>query len=560
MLRSGAYTTLRNGAYTMSPAQLTDHPTAPLAPMTHDTLPAPEGGKGSVVRTILIVLIIAAAVGATIWKIHSNAAQQATTNTRLADANNRAIPVLTATVQQKTMPIYLTALGTVTAYYSVTIKTRVDGQLMSVPVREGQGVRKDQVLAEIDPAPYRAALAQAEGQLAKDQAAADYARVEAQRYKDLYDAGVVSKDSAQTQESTAGQSAGAIQADKAAIEAAKVNLAYTRIVSPIDGVVGLRQVDPGNIVHAADATGLILVTQLQPIAVIFTLPEDQLPEVLDLVRGGKALTVEAYDRSQSTQLGTGTLLTLDNQIDSTTGTDKVKAVFPNRDGALFPNQFVNVRLILQQRANAIVVPASAIQTGSEGTFVYLVKQGTPPAGAAGGKTGGRRNGAAGAGAAGSGQTDSGQAAAAPATGGTGAGAGGRRGGANGPSYYVVAQPVKVDVTEGTQVILASGVNPGDQVVVDGQEKLLNGSRVAPTKPQNSNAGGTQSSDQSAEGPDTAAFGPGGAGPSEPAGNPHKHGIETGSGVRPDAVRGPQDGQPRQQHRTGQVPVQTGQQP
>jgi multidrug efflux system membrane fusion protein len=522
-----------------------------------------------VLRTILLLLFIAAAVGGVIWKIRSNTAAQATTNTRLADASNRPIPVLVAPVEQKTMPIYLSALGTVTAYNSVTIKTRVDGQLMSVPVREGQAVRKGQVLAEIDPAPYRAALAQAEGQLAKDQATADYARVEAQRYKDLFDAGVVSKDSAQTQESTAGQSAGAIQADKAAIEAAKVNLSYTRIVSPIDGVVGLRQVDPGNIVHAADATGLLLVTQLQPISVIFTLPEDQLPEVLDLVRGGKTLAVQAFDRSESTQLGTGTLLTLDNQIDSTTGTDKVKAVFPNKDGALFPNQFVNVRLILQQRQNSIVVPASAIQTGNQGTFVFLLKQGTPPAGAGGGRAGGRRGGGGG-GAAGSGQVASGApATAVPGAAAAGSpGGGGRagRGGANGPAYYVVAQPVQVDVTEGTQVILTSGVNPGDQVVIDGQERLLPNSKVTPHTQDSTGSGARGTTGQAADG--SGAFGPGGAGPSEPAGNPRKIGIETGSGVKPggghrgQGAGGPQnasgaaDGQPHQHHR----PTPAGQQP
>jgi multidrug efflux system membrane fusion protein len=563
----------------MSSAQLTGHQAALPPPETHHELPPPEGGKGSVIRTILIVLVVAAAVGATIWKIRSNMTGQVTTNTRLAAAADRPIPVLVASVQQKTMPIYLSALGTVTAYYTVTIKTRVDGQLMAVPVREGQAVKQGQVLAEIDPHPYEAALAQAEGQLTKDQAAANYAKVEAQRYKDLFDAGVVSKDSEQTQESTAGQSLGAIAADQAAIQAAKVNVAYTRITSPIDGIVGLRQVDPGNIVHSADATGLLLVTQLQPISVIFTLPEDQLPEVLDLVRAGKKLTVEASDRSDTIKLGTGTLLTLDNQIDPTTGTDKVKAVFPNKDGALFPNQFVNVRLILQQRPDAIVVPAAAIQTGSQGNFVYLVKQGTPPAGGAG-RTGGRRGGggsgaAAGAAPAGAAPSpaagDPTGAAPAPTAGAASGGAGGGRGrgAGNGQSYYVVAQPVKVDVTEGTQVIIASGVNPGDQIVIDGQEKLLNGSRVVPTRSTDGNgAPAAGPGGESATGTGTAAFGPGGAGPSEPGDHPRKQGIEEGRGVRPGAVPGPirtgqpqngPDGQPRQHRRPGQPP-QPGQQP
>ena len=296
-------------------------------------------------RTIVVVLVVLLIVGAAVWKIRSNMQTQATPGGRQAGGAGLT-PVTVAAVQQKTMPIYLTALGTVTAYNTVTIKTRVDGQLIQVPVREGQAVTKGQLLAEIDPGPYQAALAQAQGQLAKDQATNDYARVEAQRYKDLYAAGVVSKDSAQTQESSAGQSAGAIAADQAAIQAAKVNLAYTKISSPIDGVVGLRQVDPGNIVHASDATGLLVVTQLHPIAVIFTLPEDQLPQVQEMMKGKGNLAVEAYDRSNSTHIASGKLLTLDNQIDTTTGMVKAKAVFDNRDNALFPNQFVNVRLIL----------------------------------------------------------------------------------------------------------------------------------------------------------------------------------------------------------------------
>ena len=226
---------------------------------------------------------------------------------------------------------------------------------MSVKARRSS---KGQLLMEIDPAPYQAALAQAQGQLAKDQANANNAQAEAQRYTALREAGVVSRESEQSQLSAAGQAAGSLLSDQAAIQAAKVNLAYTHIASPINGVVGLRQVDAGNIVHSADTTGLLVITQLQPIAVIFTLPEDQLPEVLKLVRGGRSLAVEAYDRSSATHLATGSLLTVDNQIDTATGTDKVKAVFPNTDNALFPNQFVNVRLVLEQRQDATVIPAA----------------------------------------------------------------------------------------------------------------------------------------------------------------------------------------------------------
>jgi membrane fusion protein, multidrug efflux system len=420
--------------------------------------PSPEGPKGSAARKWIVLLVIVAVVGAAVWKIKANAKEEDSLQQILAAQAERPAAVQVASVQQKTMPIFLTALGTVTAYNTVTIKSRVDGQLMLVPVREGQSVRQGQMLAEIDPKPYQAALEQAQGQLVKDQANAVNARAEASRYSALLQAGVVSKESQQAQVSTAGQAEGSIAADEAAIQAAKVNLGYTKIVSPIDGVVGLRQVDPGNIVHAADTTGLLVVTQLQPIAVIFTLPEDQLPEVLKRTRGGARLAVEAFDRAAQTHLASGSLLTVDNQIDTTTGTVKAKAVFDNRDGALFPNQFVNVRLILQEKQNAIVIPAAALQTGSQGNFVYLLKQGQPPANLVEKKS-----------------TDAPLPELAE----------------NQSNYYVEAQTVNVALTEGMQVILNGGLKLGDQIVVDGQEKLKNGSKVFPrTAPIKTGADGT----------------------------------------------------------------------
>ncbi|MDQ2833246.1 MAG: efflux RND transporter periplasmic adaptor subunit [Acidobacteriota bacterium] len=397
-------------------------------------------------RKIVVVALVAAAIGTAVWKIRQNAKEQDNLATTMASQADRPVPVQVSAVEQKTMPIFLTALGTVTAYNTVTVKTRVDGQLMSVPVREGQAVKQGQLLVEIDPKPYQAVLEQAQGQFVKDQANAVNARAEAARYQALLQAGVVSKESQQAQASTAGQAEGSLAADKAAIEAAKVNLGYARIVSPINGVVGLRQVDPGNIVHSADTTGLLVVTQLQPITVIFTLPEDRLPQVLKRTRVGDRLVVDAFDRSEATHLASGTLLTVDNQIDPTTGTVKVKAVFPNTDGALFPNQFVNVRLILQEKRDAVVIPAAALETGNQGNFVFLLKQGEPPATLS--------------------DTKPGDAPHAQQK-------------ENGTPYYVMAQPVKVALTEGIQVILDSGVKPGDQIVVDGQEKLKNGSKVVP---------------------------------------------------------------------------------
>lgn len=449
----------------MSSAPISEQETKPAytAAKPLPGLPEPEKPQRSGARKWIVLLVIALVVGAAVWKIRQNTQEQTVKGQGMSAMGDRPTPVQTVHVQQKTMPVYLTALGTVTAYNTVTVKSRVDGQLVRVNVREGQRVRQGELLAEIDAAPYQAALAQAQGQLARDQAQHANDQAQANRYSALLEAGVVSRENAQAQQALAGQSGGALQADQAAIQAAKVNLNYTKITSPINGVVGLRQVDPGNIVHASDTNGLLVVTQLEPIAVIFTLPEDHLPEVLDLTRQGRKLTVEAYDRSGATHLATGSVLTVDNQIDTTTGTVKVKAVFDNKDGALFPNQFVNVRLVLQQRPNAIVIPTAALLSGSEGNYVYMVKPGDPPADLQpanpGASEGGSRQG------------------------GANAGAGAAQ---NQPHFYVVAQPVKVDLTEGSQVILSGGVTAGDTIVVDGQEKLRSGSRVIPRQAVNPN--------------------------------------------------------------------------
>jgi multidrug efflux system membrane fusion protein len=469
--------TLGNLESTMPPAHLPERvdlePQELSAPQSLNLAPGLNPGTSSGnLRKLLVLLVIVSAVAFTAWKIHGNLSGPASSRQgRRSGSGDRAVPVTTAQVQQKTMPIYLTALGTVTAYYSVTIKTRVDGQLTAVNVREGQHVRKGQLLAQIDPSPYAAALAQAQGQLAKDKAAAAYADIEVARYSALFEAGVVTQDSQQTQVANAGQIAGATQVDKAAIQAAKVNLDYTRITSPIDGVVGLRQVDPGNIVHAADATGLLLVTQLQPISVIFTLPEDQLPQVQQPLRKGTRLEVEAYDRSQTTLLATGKLLTLDNQIDTATGTDKIKAVFDNKDGALFPNQFVNVRLILQRRPDTLVIPSAAVQTGSQGSFVFVMKAGPPKPEGSGTNPGSGKSG--------SGRQHQHKVAEAEAPAAKDGDAGSKP--SDKATYHVEVRPIAIDVTEGSQVIVSSGLAAGEQVVIDGMEKLKNGSQVSPRK-------------------------------------------------------------------------------
>lgn len=501
--------------------------------------PASGAGSsmGSWLRKLAVLLVLLGAAALGYWKYTGNKKDEAAAADKTAAQANRAIPVTVAAVQSRTMPIYLTALGTVTAYNTVTVKSRVDGQLLSVNVREGQQVRQGQVLATIDARPYEAVVAQAQGQLEKDQAAADLARAQAGRYTALFQAGVVSRESEQTQQSTAGASAGALAADRAAIQAAKVNVTYTRITSPINGVVGLRHVDAGNIVHASDAGGLLLVTQLQPIAVIFTMPEDQLPQVLKRMRGGEKLVVDAYDRSQATKLATGTLLTLDNQIDTTTGTVKAKAVFDNKDGALFPNQFVNVRLILEQRQNSLVIPASGLQSGQGGNFVYVVK----PCAPAGCPKVENDDSAM----VGSGQGGKGKGGARGAGARTGTGPEGEQAGPPKKPYYVDNVPVTVDLTEGSQVILKGGVNPGDQIVVDGQEKLKRYSKVDPKMGTGRN-GGAGSAGVGA-GTDGASGQAGAAGASGGAG------ADAGPGASAQPDRGGHAGQGRRPQGSGSQP-------
>jgi len=528
----------------MTTLQKPEHESTPArpAPGHHDAPPAQEAPKkGSILRKIIIVLVIAAFVGLSVWKIVDNRKNAATQGAGPGGPGGGRggfggpTAVAAAPVMQRTMPIYYTALGTVTAYNTVTIRSRVDGQLLRVNVTEGQQVKQGQPLMLIDPAPYEAALAVAEGNLARDQATATNARQQATRYDQLYAAGVVSREQAQAQEAAAGQADGAVKADQAQIQTAKVNLSYTRINSPINGVVGLRQVDPGNIVSAASTTGLIVITQMHPISVIFTLPEDQLPQVLKRTRSGQKLQVEAYDRSNTNLLSKGTLLTTDNQIDTTTGTAKLKAVFDNNDNTLFPNQFVNIRLVLENRPNAIVIPTAAVQSGTQGSFVYAVKKGNPPANADGqagpggaGQAGGQRQGG--------GRRNQGQG------GGQGQGAQGQ--GAQGPGqgqaqqdpHYVEMRPIKIEATEGTLDIISSGLEPGEMVVTDGAERLRNNARVI-VRPANPMTGSAIMGDGQGGGGrrgQGGATGAGAPGSTAPAGN--NSGQGRGDSSRPRGQR------------------------
>jgi multidrug efflux system membrane fusion protein len=340
-------------------------------------------------------------------------------------------------VQKKDVPYFLTGLGLVTAFNTVTVRSRVDGQLMKVNFTEGQFVHAGELLAEIDSRPFEVALAQAEGQLAKDVAARADANANLARFQQLWQEGVIPKQQMDTQQATVGQFDGAIQSDTAQINSAKLQLVYSRITAPISGRVGLRLVDAGNMVHATDANGMLVITQVQPIAVIFTLPEDNLPEVAAEISKRQQLSVEALGRDNKAKIADGKLLTIDNQIDQTTGTVKLKAVFPNADLSLWPNQFVNVRLFLSVRKDATAIPAVAVQRGAQGTFVYVVK----------------------------------------------------------PGNKAEVRPMQVDFIEGSLAVIRSGLTPGEQIVIDGQDKLQNGSNVVARPVATPSASSTSSQGQ-----------------------------------------------------------------
>src|SRR5256885_2850155 len=285
----------------------------------------------------------------------------------------QVVQVTVAAARLQDLPIYLTGLGSIAAYYTVSVKSRVDGQLVDVKFREGESVQKGTLLAIIDPRPYQVQLDQAQAQLFKDQATLRDAKLNYQRYKDLLqNSGAMSQQQVDTQQATVDQLEGTVRNDQATVENAKLNLVYCHITAPVSGRIGLRLVDPGNMVHASDANPMLVITELQPITAVFTLPEDQLPTVAKHMHKG-TLEVDAYSRDDSTKLDTGTLLTIDNQIDQTTGTGKLKAMFTNEEQALWPNQFVNVHLLLEVRKNSTVIPSAGGQRGPDGAVTYVVE-------------------------------------------------------------------------------------------------------------------------------------------------------------------------------------------
>lgn len=400
-------------------------PTEVTPPPHHSALGAyaePPARKGSWIR-VVVYLLLACAVGAGVWRIYRNQQQSKQNSVRQAAALlNRPVPVQVAPVEMRPMPIFLSALGTVTPYYSVTVKARVSGELMPVKFTEGQLVHEGETIMVIDPKPYQAALDQAKGTLAHDQALLQNAQAEYARYKALFDAGVVSKETLDTDEAAMGQYQGAIQADKAAVETAELQLSWCTIQSPITGRIGLRLVDPGNII-AANTTNLVVINQFQPIAVYFTLPEGELPQVLKKLTADRQLPVDAYDKGDVQKLATGRLLTADNQIDTTTGTARLKAVFDNSTNLLFPDQFVNIHLVMENRGNALVVPSAAIQNGVQGAYVWIAR-----ADAKGNGT-------------------------------------------------VAMRQVKIALAQGQNTIVDSGISEGERIVVDGAERLHDGAAV-----------------------------------------------------------------------------------
>jgi membrane fusion protein, multidrug efflux system len=318
-----------------------------------------------------LAVCVAAVIAYVFWSNSGKAQSRAARQEPIAAA--QSVPVVTVAAKTGSIPVYLTGLGSVTPLNTVTVRTRVDGQLMSVRYQEGQIVKAGELLAEIDPRPFQAQLTQFEGQLAHDQALLENARLDLQRFQTLWAQDSIPKQQLDTQESLVRQLEGTIKNDQGLIDGVKVQLTYTRITAPISGRVGLRLVDPGNFVRTTDTTGLIVITQLQPITVVFTIPEDSIQSVLDKLKRGVRLPVDAYDRALKRRLASGSLLTVDNQIDATTGTVKLKALFPNDDNALFPNQFVNARLLLETQHEATLIPTPAIQRNAQGAFVYLVK-------------------------------------------------------------------------------------------------------------------------------------------------------------------------------------------
>ena len=371
----------------------------------------PRSRRRLVLTSILALLILAGIVW---WSRQGSAPQQAG-----GGRNAAPMSIVPEVVGKGDIGINLNALGTVSSLATVTIRTQISGYLMKVVFKEGDEVKKGDLLAEIDSRPYEATLAQAKGQLARDEAMLKGAQVDLTRYQGLAAQNAVPHQTLDTQIALVAQDQGTVEADRAAVKSAEVNLQYCRIVSPLDGRVGLRQVDQGNYVTPGDASGLVVITQLRPISVLFTVPEDNLQAISKRIQAGAVLPAAAYDRSGVTKIADGTLQTFDSQIDQTTGTIKLRAQFSNETETLYPNQFVNIRLLLDTHKDVTTISTAGIQRGVPGTFVYLVN------------------------------ADS----------------------------TVSVRPIQLGVTDGDRVEVRSGLTPGERIVIDGADKLRDGAKI-----------------------------------------------------------------------------------
>jgi membrane fusion protein, multidrug efflux system len=416
-------------------------------------------------RTLLGIGLGLAVVAGAGWYITTHSSSSTASSSRQGGrfGANAPIPVGLAAAAKSDIPIVIRALGTVTPLATVTVKAQITGQLTQVEFTEGQSVKQGDLLAVVDPRPYVVALQQAQGTLEKDQALLKNAQIDLQRYKTLVAQDSIARQQYDTQAALVRQYEATIVTDQALVDNAKLNLVYTRIIAPVSGRIGLRLVDQGNYVTLGDATGICIITQMQPMTVIFTIPEDFLPQVRKRLRAGATLQTTALDRAQKTELATGKVSTHDNQIDTTTGTVKLRAEFPNTNLALFPNQFVNVRMLVQTLTDATLVPSAAIQRGAPGTFVYIVKN----------------------------------------------------------DQTVSVSPVKLGPVQGETTAITSGVSPGDVVVVDGADKLKEGAKVELTTREGQAApaakGRQQRGDRSPGAPHSQANGQGQSG-APPKGN------------------------------------------